>query len=199
MKKKIALLMAMVMLFAVTTAGTLAWLQAETDPVVNTFTVGNINITLDEADVDDTDEDGNVTERDKANEYKMIPGQTYTKDPIVTVKADSEDCYLFVKVIELNNTLPGTTDKVIEWTMLETGWTYDATNDVYHRNVALSDTDTPFNLITGDTIKISESLTKDILEADGFVAPTLTFKACAVQSANVEYSDAVSQALTLMA
>ena len=199
MKKKIALLMAMVMLFGMTVAGTLAWLQAETDPVVNTFTVGNINITLDEADVDDTDEDGDVTERDKANEYKMIPGQTYTKDPIVTVKADSEDCYLFVKVIELNNTLPGTTDKVIEWTMLETGWTYDATNDVYHRNVALSDTDTPFNLITGDTIKISESLTKDILEADGFVAPTLTFKACAVQSANVEYSDAVSQALTLMA
>lgn len=199
MKKKIALLMAMVMLFGMTVAGTLAWLQAETDPVVNTFTVGNINITLDEADVDDTDEDGDVTERDKANEYKMIPGQTYTKDPIVTVKADSEDCYLFVKVIELNNTLPGTTDKVIEWTMLETGWTYDATNDVYHRNVALSDTDTPFNLITGDTIKISESLTKDILEADGFVAPTLTFKACAVQSAKVEYSDAVSQALTLMA
>ncbi|MBQ5326849.1 MAG: hypothetical protein J6K80_06565, partial [Oscillospiraceae bacterium] len=119
MKKKIALLMAMVMLFGMTVAGTLAWLQAETDPVVNTFTVGNINITLDEADVDDTDEDGDVTERDKANEYKMIPGQTYTKDPIVTVKADSEDCYLFVKVIELNNTLPGTTDKVIEWTMLE--------------------------------------------------------------------------------
>ena len=199
MKKKIALLMAMVMLFGMTVAGTLAWLQAETDPVVNTFTVGNINITLDEADVDDTDEDGNVTERDKANEYKMIPGQTYTKDPIVTVKADSEDCYLFVKVIELNNTLPDTTDKVIEWTMLETGWTYDATNDVYHRNVALSDTDTPFHLITGDTIKISESLTKDILEANGFVAPTLTFKACAVQSANVGYSDAVSQALTLMA
>ena len=46
MKKKIALLMAMVMLFGMTVAGTLAWLQAETDPVVNTFTVGNINITL---------------------------------------------------------------------------------------------------------------------------------------------------------
>lgn len=99
MKKKIALLMAAIMLFGATVGGTIAWLTAETTEVKNTFTVGNVKIDLDETDVDDTDADGNVTERDKVNEYHLIPGKTYVKDPVVHVKAGSEDCFLFVEVV----------------------------------------------------------------------------------------------------
>ncbi len=33
-------------------------------------------------------------DRDQKNAYKLIPGKTYTKDPTVTVKAGSEECYV---------------------------------------------------------------------------------------------------------
>ena len=54
------------LLVAGSVAGTMAWLQ-DTDEVVNTFTVGNVQITLDELDVDNST-DGGENDRDKANE-----------------------------------------------------------------------------------------------------------------------------------
>ena len=65
--------------------GTLAYLTG-TDTVNNTITVGNVKITLDEAKVttDGTPVEG--ADRVKANEYHLLPGHTYTKDPTVTVK-----------------------------------------------------------------------------------------------------------------
>lgn len=97
--KSKALLLALcaVLLVAASVLGTLAYLTS-TDTVENTFSVGSVVITLDEADVDDSDKDGNTTERDKANSYKLLPGHQYDKDPIVHVDPDSEDCYLFVIV-----------------------------------------------------------------------------------------------------
>ena len=83
MKKKAWLsALAVVLVLCCAVGGTLAWLTQKTDAVVNTFTVGDINITLTE------------TER----EYKMVPGNTIDKDPTVTVQAGSEACWLFVKV-----------------------------------------------------------------------------------------------------
>ena len=69
--------------------GTLAYLTG-TDTVNNTFTVGNVKITLDEAKVttDGTPVEG--ADRVKANEYHLLPGHTYTKDPTVTVKTDEQ-------------------------------------------------------------------------------------------------------------
>lgn len=74
--------------------GTLAYLTSQ-DSVKNTFTVGNVAITLDEADVkeDGTYEEDHDTRVD-ANEYHLLPGHTYIKDPTVTVEADSEDAYV---------------------------------------------------------------------------------------------------------
>lgn len=84
-------------------AATFAYLTSNAG-VTNTFTVGNVEITLDELDVDnDTYKDDNVTTdsgaiRDTANAYKLIPGESYVKDPIVHVDANSESCWVFVKV-----------------------------------------------------------------------------------------------------
>jgi len=97
-KKALALLLCAVLLVAGSVMGTLAYLTAQ-DTVVNTFTVGNVQIILDEADVN---EDGSyVTDHDnrvKANEYHLLPGHTYIKDPTVTVLANSEECYVRMKV-----------------------------------------------------------------------------------------------------
>lgn len=103
MKKTLTVLLALVLVIAMSVAGTMAYLTS-TDTVTNTFTVGKVAITLDELDTDnDTNTSDNVqvgnTVRDKANAYKLIPGVTYTKDPTVHVTAGSEDCYLFVKVV----------------------------------------------------------------------------------------------------
>ena len=98
MKKTKAILMALcaVLLVAASVMGTLAYLTS-TDQVINTFTVGKVDITLDEAPVDANGQKTNGPRR-TSNEYHLLPGHEYVKDPIVHVAADSEDCYLFVKV-----------------------------------------------------------------------------------------------------
>lgn len=95
--KALVLALCAVLLVVTTVFVTMAFLTSE-DSVQNTFTVGEVTISLDELDVDDSDNDGSTTDRDKANEYKLIPGKTYTKDPTIHVGAKSEPCYLFVKV-----------------------------------------------------------------------------------------------------
>lgn len=96
--KSKALLMTLcaVLLVAASVLGTMAYLTS-TDEVENTFTVGNVKITLDEAKVN-ADGTVNGNERVKGNEYKLMPGHTYVKDPTVTVKAPSVDSYVRMKV-----------------------------------------------------------------------------------------------------
>lgn len=183
MKKKIALLMAVVMLFAVTTAGTLAWLKDNTDPVVNTFTVGDINIDLTETFNKDTDNDG----ENDVWEAKLIPGTTnIPKNPVVTVEAESEACYLFVKMIEEYNTVNDKT--VVEYTLNKSGWTaLENVEGIYWRQIdaATALAGTSFELITGNVVSINDELTKADFIAMGSNTPTITFQAWAVQSENV--------------
>ena len=101
MKKKIlkvlALVACAVLLVVGSIAGTLAYMTSLTKTVTNTFTVGNVAITLDESKVTVYGElDGNS--RVMANTYKLIPGHNYVKDPTIHVAEGSEDCWLFVKV-----------------------------------------------------------------------------------------------------
>lgn len=99
-----ALLMSLcaVLLVAASVLGTMAYLTDSKD-VKNTFTVGNVAIKLDEAKVDENgtqvvDKDGNPVARVTENEYKLLPGHTYTKDPTVTVLAPSVESYVRMKV-----------------------------------------------------------------------------------------------------
>lgn len=87
--------------------GTIAWLTASTEVVTNTFVVGDVDILLDEAKVNaygkPVNANGEEVELASAprvteNEYKLLPGHTYTKDPTVYVVAGSEPCYVFVKI-----------------------------------------------------------------------------------------------------
>lgn len=93
MKKTLSILALVVLVAAVSVLGTLAYLTS-TDSVTNTFTVGDVKITLDEAKVDANGAAVVPAERVKANSYKLMPGHSYTKDPTVTVKAGSESSYI---------------------------------------------------------------------------------------------------------
>lgn len=90
--KALLLTLCAVLLIAASVLGTMAYLTS-TDTVTNTFTVGKVEIKLDETDV--TNPNG---PRVKANSYKLMPGTTYTKDPTVTVLKGSEDSYVRMKV-----------------------------------------------------------------------------------------------------
>lgn len=99
MKKFKALLVVAcaLLLVAASVFGTMAYLTS-TDEVKNTFTVGKVNIKLDEAKANP---DGSLVtnaDRVKANSYKLLPGHTYHKDPMVTVLSGSESSYVKMTV-----------------------------------------------------------------------------------------------------
>ena len=106
MKKKLMTVLALVLVIAMSVAGTYAYLTS-TDTVKNTFTVGDVQIKLDEAKAN---ADGSLVEgaaRVDANSYKLLPGHNYNKDPMVTVLAGSESSYVkmtvtFTKAAELD-------------------------------------------------------------------------------------------------
>lgn len=132
----IALLLCAILLVGASVAGTVAYLTSN-DKVVNTFTVGKVIITLDERDVDNDDnKEDNVTvddvTRDKANKYKLIPGQRYEKDPVIHVDSTSESCWVFVKVInDIEKFEVGTT---ISAQILANNWQpVDGYNNVYYK------------------------------------------------------------------
>lgn len=177
MKKKIVIsIVAVALVLCCAIGGTLAWLTAQTDSVTNTFTVGDINIDLTE------------TERD----YKMVPGDTLAKDPKVTVKANSEDCYLFVKVAESDNLA-----QFIEY-VVANGWTqYEETN-VWYREVSASTEDQTFEVLADNRVTVKGDVTKEMMTSSGFTNPTLTFKAAAVQQANMTLENAYTEAMKLL-
>ena len=164
--------------------GTLAYLTG-TDTVNNTFTVGNVKITLDEAKVttDGTPVEG--ADRVKANEYHLLPGHTYTKDPTVTVKANSEACWLFVKVTESTDLKDFITYAIAE------GWTaLPGVDGVYYREVPASAADQTFSVLAGDAVTVKSDVTRTMLETAKTDAPTLTFKAYAIQRDHFATADA---------
>lgn len=161
-KKTLALVLALTLLVAGVVGGTLAWLTDRTAEVKNTFTVGDINIGLAET----------------TTNYKMVPGNTIAKDPTVTVKANSEACWLFVQVTESENLDTFITYAIANgWTKLKSG--------VYYREVSASDADQPFSVLAGNAVTVNNTVTKEMLTAKDFTNPTLTFKAYAVQKDNV--------------
>ena len=141
LKKKFTLGFALIMLLALAVMGTYAYLTSTPGTVSNAFTIGNIEITLDEAPVD---EYGVEAEGDRVaqNDYKLVPGHTYVKDPTIHVLANSEACWLFVKVEDELAAIEDTT--TIEDQILTNGWTALTGEDgVYYKeqDAVTADTD----------------------------------------------------------
>ena len=131
--KALLLTLCAVLLVTASVLGTMAFLTSN-DEVVNTFSVGSVAIKLDEAKANT---DGSLVEgaaRVKANSYKLLPGHTYNKDPMVTVLKGSEDSYIkmtvtFSKASELDAIFVPTGANL---TSIFKG--YDPTNWIYMGN-----------------------------------------------------------------
>lgn len=134
MKKTLLILLAVVLVVAISVTGTLAYFTATTEKVENTFTVGNL---FDPDDPDPTPEDGKFvlyehkatadttgtytlgTDEVTSNSYTVLPGVDLPKDPFV--RSDVKlalDAYVFVEVVDgTSDALTVTVDDA-KWTQL---------------------------------------------------------------------------------
>ena len=95
LSKILILVVSAALLVTASVLGTLAYLTNTTEKVTNTFTIGNVKISLDETDVDlNGVKEGDT--RVTGNEYKLIPSREYIKDPIIHVEEGSEACWVFI-------------------------------------------------------------------------------------------------------
>ncbi len=176
-KKILVLLLCAVLLVGASIAGTVAYLTDTDNVVTNTFTVGEIEITLDEAKVNKYGEvDGNS--RVIENSYLLVPGCEYVKDPTVHVKNTSEDCYIFVTVdnqiaaVEADTTIAAQI-KAKGWTELQTG--------VYYKTWKQGDA---VDLVVFEKFTVKADVTGDVL--DDYTGKKVIVNAYAIQQAGFE-------------
>ena len=160
-KKRIIVICVSVLLFAMLCVGTMyALLMSRSLPIVNTFVAGDIKLTLTES---------------TGSKYTLVPGCEVYKNPSITVKEGSVECWLFFKV-KSHDTL----DMFVTYSVAD-GWTpLEGVDDVFWRRVEGCDTDRVYALIKGDVINVSDSVTEEMLASLG-TDTKLTFTAYAVQ------------------
>ncbi len=114
--KALLLALCAVVLVVATVMGTMAYLT-DTEKVVNTFTVGKVSISMDESRVNEMGQpltaegevagEGDTVQRvtgvaegaNATNTYHLMPGHTYTKDPVIYIDdTTSAEAYLYVKL-----------------------------------------------------------------------------------------------------
>lgn len=178
MKKKISIALAAfafaLLLVVGSVAGTIAYLTSE-DTVTNTFTVGNVIITMDEAPVD---ANGKATtgERVKANSYKLLPGHEYDKDPTIHVDAASESCWLFVRITDELAAIQDS--KTVLQQLADNGWSaVTGETNVYARQTTANAGD---NVVVFKTIKIKGDVNNATLAT--YAGKKVTVQAYAVQA-----------------
>ena len=173
-KRYVWLIVAVAVLLAVAVGVTFALLVASSNVVENTFTVGDVSITLEET---------------SGTDYKLAPGVELVKDPTITVKAGSEICWLFVKVQKSSNF-----DNFCDFEMVN-GWTaLQGQNGVYYRKVEMSAVDQKFKVLKNDRVTVKEELTEEQLDAVG-VNPTLKITAYAIQTDGISTANDAWQIL----
>jgi len=191
MKKTLMIMLALVLVIAMSVTGTMAYLTSKTEVVENTFTVGNVEITLDELNVNKYGEvDGTVSGRGNGNQYKLIPGHTYKKDPTVHVTVTSEQCYLFVKVV---NGITAIEDqaKTIAAQMAAKGWVETDQENVYRYNTIVDARTEAKDVVVFDTFTVAQNADVSAVDTD---TAKITIAACAVQADGLSADDALDQA-----
>lgn len=184
--KALLLALCAVLLVAALVLGTMAYLTSQAK-VTNTFSVGQVKITMDEAKVDKygvalTDA---AAGRGNANEYILMPGHTYIKDPTVHVDKVSEDSYIFVKVENGISALEAAAVeggyKTIDEQIKTNGWTeLNGVENVYYKNYT-KDTTKNSDLKVFESFKIADEANKINGWGNALAETKVTVTAYAVQ------------------
>ena len=194
-KRTLAWIVAVVALVFGVIGGTLAFLQDNTGVIENEFTYGDIDITLTEAVVDEYGTPAVPAQRtDRDQLYKLIPGHSYTKDPVVTVTADSEAGYIYLLIDNPISSLEDLTAGTIASQMSTAGWSVlstgtgepvrvngnplSQTQTIYYKTAASSNVDqdlasfTSLNIAANANVASADNLSIDVtayaVQQDGF-------------------------------
>lgn len=204
--KVLVTLLALTLVLGCVAGGTIAWLTSTPDAIANTFTIGDINISLTGASGVFKTNSPNTVSTGTVTTY--VPGQVIEANPRVTVEKGSEACFLFIHIVEDNNTLGN--GKVIQWDLWEPSegetsvkWiAVEGHSGYYYRKVdKLGDTPANYEIFKGSTLTVNEDLKKSDIEkmqTGGY--PTITISAAAVQRDNIpnESNDEVAAAWELL-
>ncbi len=179
-KKVLLLALCAVLLVGATIAGTVAYLTAKTAEVKNTFTSGNVAIDLKEYDVDPQTGKKDPTDIVTGLEdLKLIPGREIEKNPFVTVPTTSEDCYVFVKIVNgLGEAV--TINGMENWVELDNGY-------YRYKDVVTA-------AQKGKSIDVFTSITCANVDFSTIATETITITAYAVQSEGVDEATAYDTA-----
>ena len=183
-KKTLTLVLSFVLVIALTIAGTIAYLTSTPGAVTNTFTIGKVEITLDEAKVTEygvEDGDSRVT----ANTYKLIPGHEYKKDPTVHVQPGSEACYVFVKVENAISALEAAGDTTIAKQILANGWTELEAGVYYKEQAAVAADADVVDLVVFGTFTLA-----DDADVSGITDESIVITAYAIQQDGLTAAEA---------
>ncbi len=127
MNKKKTIIAAAILLAVCAIGGAVAYFT-DTETKTNTFTIGNVDITLTETAWDDTDANSNNIPDAAEN---VTHEDTIAKNPVITNVSSSAPAYVFAKVeipcatVTDNSTNPATvtTEEIFSLGTIGTGWT----------------------------------------------------------------------------
>lgn len=163
MKKTLITILCTVLVCSCVMGVTLAYIAQKTQTITNTFVIGNITLTL--------------TETEK--EYKLIPGKVYDKNPTATIGANSEACYLFVKVEKTTEFDTYVTAKV------NTTWKpVPGETNIYYISVDAdtAKTGNAYPVLENNQVTVNAGVTKAQIDALGTNNPEISFTAYAIQA-----------------
>ena len=168
-KRILVILLSILMLFTFGIGMTYAMLVSKSPSLVNSFVVGNIELTLTES---------------TGSNYKLVPGTVITKDPKITVKSGSEACWLFFK-LESDDAL----EELVTYS-ISSGWTALAGEEgVYYRPVAASGADREYSLLSDNRVTVKTTATEDKLMSF-YGVPKMIFYAYAIQYEGISTPEA---------
>lgn len=170
MKKKLTTVLAIVLVVALSVAGTYAYLTAQTDTVKNTFTAAGLasKFTLDESKATQQTDGSytlDVNDRVQENTYSVVPKVNLDKDPTVHVKLEKNvGAYVFLAVDNnLGDGLTATIDDT-QWTALNKTYTANGAEwTIYYKQLAGSATpaQVDINVLAGQQIVVGDTVAED--------------------------------------
>lgn len=170
MKKKLTTVLAIVLVVALSVAGTYAYLTAQTDTVTNTFTAAGLasNFSLDESKANQQPNGSytlDVKTRVQENEYSVVPKVNLAKDPTVHVTLEKNvGAYVFLAVNDkLGDGLTATIDDT-QWTALNKTYTANGAEwTIYYKQLAGSATPAKvdINVLAGQQIVVGDTVAEN--------------------------------------
>lgn len=205
--KLLTTLGAVALIGAIGVGSTFAYLSATTETVTNTFTVGNVSFEggleggLTESLVK-RGTDGKYVDADEAgvwsvkeNKYEnLVAGEDLYKDPTVHIAANSEDCWVYAKIVNTNPDLAITYSG--DWTDVTEAYktAKNITGNINYVVYAKKDMVKKSTEVTNSTIFTNVKVGDTVTGTTTF--EPITVKACAVQAAGFASYEAALSAVT---